>query len=378
MFVSSNRKNKIDLSQYNYKKDIETRLLLSEFKSFDVKLLQEILFDSIQIPIFALEKKLCCSNERLISSLEKIQKTGLIQIKNNVIQVDKERRKYFETQAAKFDEDFEPNIDFIQNLLRLIPIQILPVWYSLPRTADNIFKSIAERIFSSTRLYERYLAELNFEDMILNNIMKDLFQSSSFQLDADDIRNRYQLNRNEFLECMLQLEYHFVCYLSYIPDDNGWKEVIVPFGEWHKFLLFKKNSRLTHVDNCTITVFDKKSLESKLKSFQYPKQLCSERNMREIERSLKTLLNQDWVYSEDFLSNSLICLDETVHLALKKQGRSWNYHIPNYSEEERAFIFASLYGRFTELGLIEIGQSDGQDCFHLSSYGKGYLLSHIS
>ena len=44
--ASSIRKNKISLTDYNYQKDIQNRLLLAKFSLSDLKVLEEILYSS--------------------------------------------------------------------------------------------------------------------------------------------------------------------------------------------------------------------------------------------------------------------------------------------------------------------------------------------
>lgn len=374
MLTLPNRKNKIDLGQYSYQKDIESRIKLEALSRFEIQVLEELLFSSLNIPLGDLLKSLDVSKNVLMDALEKIQTLGLISFHHDIITIDKEARKYFETHLAKFEKHFEPNIDFVQGLLKLLPIHILPLWYALPRTADHIFTSIFEKVFTSVRTYERYLAELNFEDPVLNHILKDLFNSPTLQLEAESVQKKYHLNPEALMESMLQLEYHFAAYFIYVWEDGHWKKLITPFSEWRKYLLHKKattpksHQKMMHF-------LEKKVLEKKVKSFMFTKQLATDRNLREMEKSLKNLIDAGWICFEDYLSHSLVCLNEQCHLVLKKQGKSWKYLVPVYTEEEKAFILGSLYGRFRDLGLIEIGYFQEKDYFKISQQGKAYFLS---
>ncbi len=67
--------------------------------------------------------------------------------------VDKDVRKYFEAKVEKFDEDFQPNLDFLQSILNKVSIHTLPLWYPIPRSTDNIFASIIETYFSTPKIY---------------------------------------------------------------------------------------------------------------------------------------------------------------------------------------------------------------------------------
>src|SRR3569832_2080321 len=137
--LTAAKKNKISLADYNYRRDIENRLLMANFSTFEVAVLEEILYSSIKTPIRKIAKNLERGEEELLPILEKFSKTGLLIIEGDAIVVDKETRKYFETEIEKFEEGFTPGMEFLQNLLKKIPIHVLPIWYSIPRTSNNIF-----------------------------------------------------------------------------------------------------------------------------------------------------------------------------------------------------------------------------------------------
>ena len=141
------RKNKISLTDYEYQKDIENRLLMSQFTSLDLEVLEEILYSSLTVPIKKLAKNLEIEEAKVLPALEKLSKTGLLLIDKDSVVVDKEMRKYFEVQIQKFDEDFVPGMDFLQSLLRKVPIHILPTWYSIPRTSNNILNLSSKNIY---------------------------------------------------------------------------------------------------------------------------------------------------------------------------------------------------------------------------------------
>lgn len=245
MLVSPTKKNRINLADYDYKHDIKQRLLMSQFSIFDVEVLEEILNSSIKFNLSEIAEFLECDFATLLPSIDKLQQAGLLKYdkKFNIV-VDKQMRKYYEFQFAKFNDDFRPGMEFLQGLLRKVPIQVLPSWYLIPRTSDNIFESLVEKYFFTPQIYERYLEELHFEDPILNHIMEDVFQSPELKLRSLYFREKYSLTRKEFEEYMLHLEYNFVCCLSYnrIEQEHGWREVITPFNEWRDYLKFKRKN----------------------------------------------------------------------------------------------------------------------------------------
>lgn len=243
------RKNKISLSDYDYQKDIENRLLMSQFSAVDLEILEEILYSSLQIPIKKLSQSLEMEEKKVMSSLEKFSKAGLLDINQDVVIVDKEMRKYFETQIQKFDEDFVPGMDFLQSLLRKPPIHTLPTWYSIPRTSNNIFESIVEKYLYTPQIFQRYLMELNFADPVLKGIVDDVYESEHLEVSAASLIQKYELSKEQFEEYMLQLEFNFVCCLGYKKTDDLWHEKVTPFHEWQEYMSFYKQTDVSSIEH---------------------------------------------------------------------------------------------------------------------------------
>jgi hypothetical protein len=236
--LSSARKNKVNLADYNFQQDIESRTLLSDFSLFDLDVIEEILFNPLKISVKKLCRTLDCTESRLTPILQKLSKAQLVQIQDDTLLVDKERRKYFEFQISRFQDKFTPNMEFLQGLLKQVPIHILPTWYAIPRSSNNIFESIIEKYLLTPQIYQRYLMELNFVDPVMNAIMKDIFSSPDFRVSSSDLIAKYNLDRGIFEQIMLQMEFHFVCYLAYSREDDHWHEWVTPIHEWREYLLF--------------------------------------------------------------------------------------------------------------------------------------------
>ncbi len=247
--AASIRKNKISLTDYNYQKDIENRLLMAYFTTADLEVLEEILYSSIQIPIQKLAKSLSITEEDLLPILQKLSKTSLFSFKGDDILVDKEMRKYFEFQIEKFNEDFKPGMEFLQSLLKKTPIHVLPIWYSIPRTSNNIFDSLVEKYLETPQIFQRYIIELNLGEPILKNIIQDVFNSENFEISSLELMQKYNISRDLFEEYLLHLEFSFVCCLGYRKIDNIWEEKVTPFHEWKEYLQFLKNTEVTPIEN---------------------------------------------------------------------------------------------------------------------------------
>jgi len=240
--LSALKKNKVNLADYNSQLDIENRMMLADFSVFEHRILEEILFSSLKISLKQLASSVECSLEDLDPVLKKLVKAGLLALDEDTALVDKEMRKYFECQIARFDPDFKPDMEFLQCLLRKVPIHVLPTWYAIPRTSSNIFESILEKYLLTPQIFTRHLGEIQFADSKANAIVHDIYSSKSLQVSSSDLIERYNLSRYEFEEIMVLLELNFVCCLSYKREDDHWIEMASPLHEWRQYLLHLANS----------------------------------------------------------------------------------------------------------------------------------------
>lgn len=479
--LSASRKNKIDLADYDYRRDIENRLLMSNFSTFDVEVLEEILHSSLRLTVPKLSDALDADVEELEPSLEKLEKIGLFKREGDQLIVDKELRKYYEFQILKFDDEFESNMEFLQGLLRKVPIHVLPVWYSIPRTATNIFEAIVDKYLGTPRKYQRYLLELNLDDPVLNGIMERVFNAPDFKVRSRDLREEFGLSREEFEECLLHLEFNFICCLSYNQIGDQWKEVVTPFHEWRQFLRFRQAKMPKNLDPaqverfrtpefafvrdaaailqmapiavipgrhaysyqlneielarlallcdgmppltdenrdryatylgdligklCLVEIAEEEdgivrvsdygrewlalSTEEKaMEIYRHPhnsivtrevdQRLQTERNLREVERSLERVTQVGWILFDDFMEGVIVPIGSAEEVKLEKKGRRWQYTLPTYTEEERLFMRASILERLFEAGLVTIGRYEGRDCFCVTPFGRGILERPLS
>ncbi|MES2273750.1 MAG: hypothetical protein V4487_06125 [Chlamydiota bacterium] len=238
--LSPARKNKINLNDYPCEQDINNRILMSDFSTLDVEVLEEILFSPLKLSLKKLARSIDCEESHLAPTLTKLAQAGLLSLQDDAILVDKEKRKYFEFQITRFDASFRPDMEFLQGILRKVPIHLLPLWYAIPRTSNNIFESIVEKYLLTPQIFHRYVMELNFGDPILTAIMEDIFQAPDFKVSSSDLIARYNLKRRDFEEMLLVLEFNFVCTIIYEKADDHWVEFVAPFHEWHEYLRFLK------------------------------------------------------------------------------------------------------------------------------------------
>jgi hypothetical protein len=243
MLEFSARTIKINLSDYDYEKDIENRLLMATFSNFDREILEEILFSPLKISIKNFLKNIEKEEKSALPHLKKLSKTGLFELQDQNIVVNKKLRKYFEFEILKLNDNFKPTIEFLQNLLKKIPIHTLPVWYSIPRTSNNIFESIVEKYLITPQIFNRHLNDIKHKDPIIDGIITDVYNSKNFKVEAKFLKKKYNLSSLDFEKYMLILEFNFACCLSYNNINGFWREVVTPFYEWREYLKFLLNTK---------------------------------------------------------------------------------------------------------------------------------------
>lgn len=369
MQTSVTRKNKIVLSDYNYQLDIENRLLMANLTLFEVEVLQEIINHSLKISIKGLADEMDVSVDALKAVLPKLCKTKLFKYDAQTIEVDKEVRKYYEFQMEKFDEDFKPNLDFLQNILNKVPMPVLLDWYAIPRGSDNIFASIVEKNLLTPKIYRAYLDEIEFENPILKKMIKDLYESPDLKIYTSVFIEKYGLSREQCEEYLLLLEYHLVCCLNYEKVENEWTEVVAPFFEWNEYLQFEKASAppsITDEKEITIVPFEAIKLSAELTDSS----LYTPRNLHEIEKVLTTIRYSGWVLIDDFIKSFTAPIGDNDPVTLKNRGKRWNYIIPHYTASEKKFVKHAILQYFAQQKLISTGLYKGKDCFCLTPLGK--------
>jgi len=469
--INSIRKLKINLADYDFHKDIRNRLLMSRFSSFDMLVLEEILYSSIKISIKKLAREIDAEEEKLILSLEKLKKMQLITFDEDLIYVDKNMRKYFEFEILKFEDDFFPDMKFFQSILKKVPIHVIPTWYSIPRSTNNIFESIIEKYLLTPQLYYRYLSEYNPSDPVLKNIIDEVSKAKDFQKPAAEIRKKYSLSDEQFEEYMLYLEYSCLCCITYVKKKDHWIEMITPYREWRDYLKFLEKTKtppikeqndierkflndfafIENMSLClllakkkpllliekaddfslskeTLQTFQKKCKSLKLNSDEIEKHikslieklcmlklgdkvddhfyaleganqwldlsiedkalhiyrhplnqllssrlssdLCSERNIREAEKSIVRVLDSGWIYFDDFIHGVTVPISEKSHVMLKRHGNAWRYDIPKYDESEKHLIKKTIFNWLFEIGIIAKAIHKDKDCFCVTDFGR--------
>lgn len=434
--ITSPRKHKINLSDYPVMQDVDSRLLMSDFSSLDIEILEEVLFSPLKISFKKLARNIGCSEEDLSLGLQKLAPLGLLTLSDDTITVDKEKRKYFEFEMTRFHPDFKPDMEFLQGLLRKVPIHVLPTWYSIPRTSNNIFESIVEKYLLTPHMFQRYIEELNLGDPTLNAIIRDVYNAPDFKISSSDLIAKYNLTAKAFEEMVLILEFNFACCLVFQKEDDHWIEYVSPFHEWREYLCFfratepvcidpkeeidrKSDSDFAFIEEMSDLLLKSKNTPSPTPQTPAAEKLCllklaesvdgnlrttdlgdawldlslenralhlyrhthnrilslnaGERCVREAEKSIKRVLHRGWVYFDDFIRGVLIPLSEHSVVMLKRFGKHWKYALPVYGNEEKNLIKATIFEWLYEFGMVTLGKCHGRDCFAVTPFGRFFF-----
>ncbi|MFA6118889.1 MAG: hypothetical protein WC688_03130 [Parachlamydiales bacterium] len=329
------RKNKICLSDYNYKKDIEIREILSTFSRFELDILDELLFSSITTSVSKVSNQLEITKDQLLPVLEKLAGIDLLKTDKEIISIDKKMRKYFEFERMRFDENFKPDLLFINNLLQKIPIHILPIWYVIPKSSNNIFESIINKYLLSPQIFQRHLEDLSHEDPIFADVIHNIYTSENKEVSSLEIQERHKLSKLEFLEYILLLEFNLVCVLSYRKTEEGFEEILTPFHEYNEYLLHLKKTDTKPIQDT------EKLIKKRNSDFGFVEDLSSILNMAkksitvaQVQKNMKAELNvkeQDIVISSSYIDNLLNKLVQLKFITKKQNsiqitslGQKWN------------------------------------------------------
>jgi|GEM_PF-3150523 len=425
MPVLPHRKNKVSLSDFNYLKEIETRLFFARLSAKEIAILRELADDSLKIDLPEFAKRTKTAPKTLQTFLKKLEGVKFLKIEGDSLIIDKEQRKISESFLVKFDEDFEPGMEYLKGLLSKIPPIIQTQWYHLPRNADNIFQNLIDNTFLTPKIYAQYIDQLEYDHPLLKTIVKDLYASPDLSLSAIKVMQKHKLTEEQFHELVLLLEYNLVACLSYQPNEEGWDEMITPFAEWRTFQHFLKKTAPKPItgkvkkfreedfafvldlsqllekvikapaasksaDPYTQEMLDrllflhlvkeeggkliaKESAHNWLKKSIGDRALSMSRHPTAVEKGLHRVLRSGWVYVDDFLNGFFGVLGSKEKLSLKNRGKKWGYFLPEYTDEEKAVIRKTLTERLFEAGFVALGEHQGKQCFCVTNFGRKFL-----
>lgn len=247
------KKKNLFLQDHDYQKDLYLRKELAQYSSTDLLVLEEILYSPLKISVKKLAKNVDLSLEEIESSLEKIATTSLFTESEQMLFVDKKVRKYLDIHILPYTEDFRPSIDYVISLLQLCPIEILPQWYSIPRSSNDIMQSIIEKYLLTPVFYERHLENIGSQHPLCKQILDFVFSSPTRSILKDDLFDYLGISEEKFEECLFYLELQFVLFSHY---QHG-KIFLKPLQEWEDYLQFHIPLSAIEKDDDNLEVFRK-------------------------------------------------------------------------------------------------------------------------
>ncbi|NGX31828.1 MAG: hypothetical protein K940chlam8_01211 [Chlamydiae bacterium] len=456
------RKQKIFLGDYDYKADIENRIHFSQLSLKDLEVLEEICCSSLRVSVQEIQTNLHLTHSELENALAKLEKIHLFERTQDILLVDKQKRKIIEFYLELFEED-SFGMEYLKTLLKKIPIHLLPIWYLLSKSVNNIFEGIVEKYLKKPHLYLRHIKSLQLDDPILQAIKEKLFQTSEYKLYFEDLKKEFNLSDEKLHEMLLLLEFYLVGILNYEKTTQGFVQVLTPYPELRKYLLFTRSIKLSsnikplreesfafvrdmelilkeskkskmeasslrssvelkpqslqllakrlkldlndHVKAyfnliatklvlfelakiadgqllCeNVDYFLKKNLEDRaifcfrhLKNtfvtFEGPKEMLNEKNVKECEKSIVPVLDLGWVDFTSFTKILTIGLNEKPSIELTQVGRKLTYQYPSYMDEEIHLVKTTFFEHLFAAGLINCGDAKNPQCFIVTEFGR--------
>ena len=95
--------------------------------------------------------------------------------------------------------------------------------------------------------------------------------------------------------------------------------------------------------------------------------------MREIEKNFKNISHLDWIYFDDFLKSISVSFGKYEPFVLRNKGKKWKYIIPEYTENEKKFIYHVVCEKLHEAGMVKLGFHKGRLCLKVTDFGYGTL-----
>jgi len=467
MYLASGKKIKVTIEDYDHERDIDCRQFLANLSPFETTVLTEIVNNSLEFHLSELCELLDTPLENLSKTIHSLQKIPLFTLKDGKVQVCKEERKYFELQLKRFERPNKNGVDYLHSLLHRIPIHILPSWYMISKSSNDIIESIIEKFLLCPKNYERHLEDLPIEDTQILNIIQDVYKADDFKVSYKDLIKKYSLSTEELQRIALELEYNLVCCTCFEERRGKWEQFMTPFYEWHQYLrhlrdtecpsiedinkidcfhqhdfgfvgdiskcvrIINKNGLaikkigkkqlLTDKDAAALISLDNqcphftsyqsrvidKILTLKLGTIKNEKLISSsntdewlsqsvqeqamalyfhtihsyrghseqdntfsDRDIREVEKSLKRVAQKEWVLFEDYVKGITTCIGSAEPIKLSRKGRSWEYSIPQYTDKDIAFVKETIFGHLFDCGMVAIGTYEGKPCFKLTPFGR--------
>lgn len=247
--ASAFKRIKIDLGTYDSSHDLKIRCLFDTLTPKDLPVLEEILHSSVQTSLNELLSALEMRLHEVSPCLDKLQAIGLLEIRGEQIAISKETRKLMEVYFERTAVDFSPGIEFAFSILRTLPVQMLAVWYALPKTSTNLTEALIEKFFHTPQLYKRHLDTTLFEEEPLNQIFAKILSNPQASFLSSDLKQEFNLSDEAFHRIVLFLELNFIAYLSYETAGEKLISKLTVLREYTEYLgKIERGALFSHAD----------------------------------------------------------------------------------------------------------------------------------
>ena len=243
------RKNQINLSDYDLHFDIQIRAHLSAINERDVLFLEALIYNSLKITIEDLCTELDYSSSEITTLLSLHDTVGLYSVHGNIITIDKEVRKKIEWELEKFDPQFLPGLNLIRASLKKVPVYVLPQWYKLSKTTDNIFEAVREKFLITPQVYNAYLLENKLENPTAKQLYEAISNTENYEISLSDFLKEHPLSKEELHEAIILLEFNLMGCLIYKKNGNSYVPYVSFFSEWKTHLIDLKKKQQVFLKN---------------------------------------------------------------------------------------------------------------------------------
>ena len=348
------RKLKVSLEDYDYKRDISGREFLSQILTGDLEIFEEILLGSIKRPLQSLSADLGMSLPELTEALERLLPSQLFKIEADALILDKERRKYYELNIERLNDNFAPDLEFVRGLLKQVPIHSLPIWYFLPRNVSDIFESLVEKYFLTPAVYERHLTAAPLENPLLSEVAKRLLNSPNFKLEARALCKDFGLSSEAFHKLCLELELNFIGFLTFEEKEASFIPKLTLLKEYTDYL--KKKQTLLPKSSDPLPIEELRPVE-----FAFVKDMSK---IVQLAKSHGLELNTDGNLTKEsvqIISRSLEKMPELTPSSLDEQAAYFNRLVKRLTTldvlaiKDGELVGGSSEARWNELSLDDQG-----------------------
>lgn len=223
------KKIKIDFDAIDVAHDLAVRAFLDCLKVSDLPILEEILHSSVRTTIDELLESLDLKRSELEGPLRTFEAVGLLKVEGDLVTVSKEVRRSVDLHFERTDEDFAPDIDFALSLMRILPVQQVPLWYALPKTSTSLREALLEKFFLTPALYGRHLETSQFDDRPAQQVLE---QITNGPIDCRSLG----LESQELHRLALVLELNFIAFLTYRHEGDELIPIFSPLREYSEYL----------------------------------------------------------------------------------------------------------------------------------------------